>query len=150
MIKHYLLALALAGLVCGVMPSAFAQDSGSNPPSAMQSEHGPGHNHFDPQKRAEMLGKKLNLSSDQQSKVLDILKSEQSQMESLRSDSSLSQGDRHSKMQEIHKSSNEQIRGLLDPDQQKKWDEMQSRQMEGHHHGGQGPAGTPNSSSPQP
>ncbi|HXW89488.1 MAG TPA: hypothetical protein VEK33_02990, partial [Terriglobales bacterium] len=141
MIKHCLLALALAGLVGG--PFVFAQDSGSNAqsaPSAMQAEHGPGHYHLDPEKRAEMLSKKLNLSSDQQSKVLEILKSEQSQTESLRSDNSLSQEDRRSKMMEIHKSSNEQIRALLDPDQQKKWEEIQSKQMEGHHHGGQAPA----------
>ena len=73
-----------------------------------------------------MLAKKLNLTSDQQAKVQDILKSQQSQMETLRSDSSLSNADRHTKMMEIRKSSDDQIRALLDPDQQKKWDQMQS------------------------
>ena len=115
----------------------------------MQAQHGYGHNHFDPEKRTAMLTKQLKLSSDQQSKLEDILKSEKSQMESLRSDSSVSQEDRHSKMMEIHKSSNEQIRGLLDPDQQKKWDDIQSKQMERYHHGGQAPAGTPNATPPQ-
>jgi len=150
MIKHCLLALMLAGLVCAVTPSAFAQDNNEQQaPSAGQPQHGYGHNHFDPDKRAAMLTKQLNLSADQKAKVTDILKSEQSQMESLRSDASVSQEDRHSKMMEIHKSSNEQIRALLDPDQQKKWEEIQSKQMEHYHHGGQGPAGTPNSPPPQ-
>jgi len=152
MIKHCLLALMLAALVSAVKPSAFAQDNGSNEQQsgpAMQAQHGYGHNHFDPEKRTAMLTKQLKLSSDQQSKVEDILKSEKSQIDSLRSDSSASQEDRHSKMMEIHKSSNEQIRALLDPDQQKKFDEMQSKQMERYHHGGQAPSGTPNSTPPQ-
>jgi len=152
MIKHCLLALMLAALVSAVTPSAFAQDNGSNEQQsgpAMQAQHGYGHNHFDPEKRTAMLTKQLKLSSDQQSKVEDILKSEKSQMDSLRSDSSASQEDRHSKMMEIHKSSNEQIRALLDPDQQKKFDEMQSKQMERYHHGGQAASGTPNSTPPQ-
>ena len=83
-----------------------------------------------------MLTKRLNLTSDQQAKVLDILKSEQSQMESLHSDSSLSQQDRHSKMMDIHKTSDDQIRALLDPDQQKKFDAMQNRQWQGRQQGG--------------
>jgi periplasmic protein CpxP/Spy len=153
MMKRCLFVLTLAGLVYAVSSSAFAQDNGSNAqqsaPSTAQPEHGAGGRyHMDPEKRAEALGKKLKLSADQQSKVLDIFKSEQSQMESLRSDSSVAQSDRRSKMMEIHKSTNEQIRALLDPDQQKKWDEMQSNKMEGHHHGGAAPSGAPESSPP--
>jgi protein CpxP len=92
-----------------------------------------------------MLTKQLKLTSDQQPKVLEILKSEQSQMESLRSDSS--QDDRRSKMMDLRKASNDQIRALLDSKQQKKWDEMQSRheQRQGHHQGGQAPGAAPDS-----
>jgi periplasmic protein CpxP/Spy len=150
MIKQCLLALTLAGLIYAVPPSAYTQDNQQqSPPSAGQPEHGYGHKNMDPEKRAAMLGKQLNLSSDQQAKVQDILKSEKSQMDSLRSDSSVSQDDRRSKAMEIHKSSNEQIRALLDPDQQKKFDEIQSKQMERYHHGGQGPGSSPNSPPPQ-
>jgi hypothetical protein len=156
MFKNCLLALTLAGFVYTTLPAAIAQDTGSNDQQATQSaappEHGHGHGHMDPAKRAAMLAKRLNLSSDQQSRVQDILKSEQSQMEGLRADSSISQQDRRSKMMEIHKSTNDQIRGLLDPDQQKKWDEMESRReegMQGHHHGGRAPGGPPDSPPPQ-
>ena len=158
MLKHCLLVLTLACLFCGVSSMAMAQDNGtSNQPSTSgPSEgmhgHGPGHGQFDPAKRAAMLGKQLNLNSDQQSKVEDILKSEQSQMQGLRADSSLSQDDRHSKMMNIHKSSSDQIRALLNEDQQKKWDEMQSKHQEmmhGHQHGGQAPGGSPDSPPPQ-
>lgn len=134
MYKHCLLALSLAALTCTAAPLVVAQDNG-NAQEQTAPDHG--RRHFDPAKRAEMLGKQLNLTSDQQGKVLDVLKSEQSQMESLHSDTSLSQDDRRSKMMDIHKTSNEQIRAVLTPDQQKKFDEMQSR----HEHWGQHPQG---------
>ena len=96
--------------------------------------HGPP----DPAERTAELTKKLKLTSDQQPKVQDALQSEHSQMESLHQDSSLSQQDRHAKMMEIRKSTDAQIRGLLDSTQQKKWDEMQAKreQWGQNRHGG--------------
>ena len=127
MIKQSLLILAAAGLI-SIAPFATAQDNPSNnQPSAPAQEHGRWHGHEDPAQRTAELTKKLKLTSDQQTKVQDALQSEHSQMESLHQDSSLSQQDRHTKMMEIHKSTDGQIRGLLDADQQKKWDEMQAK-----------------------
>jgi hypothetical protein len=127
MIKQSLLILATAGLI-SIAPFATAQDNPSNnQPSAPAQEHGRWHGHEDPAQRTAELTKKLKLTSDQQTKVQDALQSEHSQMESLHQDSSLSQQDRHTKMMEIHKSTDGQIRGLLDADQQKKWDEMQAK-----------------------
>jgi periplasmic protein CpxP/Spy len=141
MSKRNLLALTLAGLVSVATVSAVAQsgnDQQSTPPAqSTPMQEGHGHRQFDPEKRSEMLAKHLKLTSDQQSKVLDILKSEQSQMESLHSDTSMSQDDRRSKMMDIHKTSNDQIRALLNADQQKKFDEMESRRGQwGNHQGG--------------
>jgi Spy/CpxP family protein refolding chaperone len=150
MLKHCLLALMLAGLVYAVSPSAIAQNTQSNDQSAPAGgppEHGRGH--FDPARQTEMLTKHLNLTSEQQPKVLEILKSEQSQMQNLRSDTSLSQQDRRAKMMEIRKTSNEQIRALLDSDQQKKWDEMQARHEQWQEHRQNGQGGPPNSSDRQ-
>jgi hypothetical protein len=142
MFKHCLLAVMLASVIYAATPAAVAQDSGTNEQAAPAGPPpgGKGHARFDPSKRAEMMAKHLNLNADQQAKVADILKSEQSQMESVHSDASLSQQDRRAKMMDIHKASNDQIRGLLNADQQKKWDEMQihrEQMMEGHHPGGE-------------
>ena len=130
--KHFLLALIFAGVIAGGT-LASAQESGGNDqpsnPAQAQGQH-PGH--FDPARRTEMLTRTLHLSSDQQSKVQEILRSEQAQMESLRSDSSTPQPDRRAKMMEIRKASNDQVRALLDTNQQRKFDTMQSR------HEGQG------------
>ncbi len=135
MVKSCLLALVLAAVAYVPTPSVFAQESETqqggmaNQQSAPSSEHGMQHGRFDPTQRAAMLGQKLSLSPDQQAKVEDILKSEQSQMQSLRSNSSGQ--DRHAKMMELHKSTTDQIRAILNPDQQKKFDEMISRREQG-------------------
>jgi periplasmic protein CpxP/Spy len=138
----------LALFACALTTLGFAQDQ-DQPPAGGPPPHQMGRGHFDPQQRTDMLTKQLKLSSDQQAKVLDILKSEQSQMESLRSDSSMSQEDRRSKMMEIHKATNEQIRGLLDPGQQKKWDKMQAEHAQWQGRGGQNPPPPPDSAPPQ-
>lgn len=150
MFKQRLLTLALSGALVAASAVAFAQDNSSNTqsaPSTEATEQGHHGRHFDPEKRTEMLTKHLNLTSDQQPKVLEILKSEQTQMQSLRSDTSTSREDRRSKMMEIHKTSNDQIRALLDSDQQKKWDEMQSKreQWMQHHKDAEGQNSTPDS-----
>jgi hypothetical protein len=67
-------------------------------------------------------------------------------METLHQDSSLSQQDRHTKMMDIHKTGDAQIRALLDSTQQKKWDEMQARREQW----GQGHHGPPDAGDRQP
>jgi periplasmic protein CpxP/Spy len=143
MLKQSLLILVAAGLISTAAPFATAQDSQSNGQQSQPSQDNGMRHHGrpDPAERTAELTKKLKLTSDQQPKVLDALQSEHSQMESLHQDSSLSEQDRHAKMMEIHKSTDEQIRGLLDPTQQKKWDEMQAKReqwMENRHGGQQG------------
>jgi hypothetical protein len=94
---------------------------------------GGGHRHgrmMSPEERTEHLTKALSLSDDQKGKVLSILQDEQKQMEGVRSDSSLSRDDRWSKMREIHQNTTTQIKGALNPDQAKKFDEMQQRMEE--------------------
>ena len=141
MLKQCLLVLLAASLITIAVPFAAAQ-SNDNPPNNQQApppdngrwHHGPP----DPAQRTQELTKQLKLTSDQQTKVQDILQSEHSQMENLRQDNSLSQQDRHGKMMEIHKSTDTQIRALLDSTQQKKWDEMQAKREQwgqGHLHG---------------
>jgi periplasmic protein CpxP/Spy len=137
MLKQSLLILAAAGLISIAAPFAGAQDT-MQQSAPMQDNGGRHHGPPDPAKRTAELTKKLNLTSDQQTKVQDALQSEHSQMESLHQDASLSQQDRHAKMMDIRKSTDDQIRGVLDSTQQKKWDEMQAKH-EGMHNGHGGP-----------
>jgi protein CpxP len=142
MLKQCLLVLVAAGAISIAAPFAAAQDSPSQnndqqPPS---QEHGRRHG-MDPAQRTQELTKRLKLTTDQQAKVKDALESEHSQMESMHQDSSLSQDDRRAKMMEIRKSTDTQIRGLLDSNQQKKWDEMQAQRGQWGQHRGQGGPG---------
>jgi hypothetical protein len=138
MLKQFLLVLVAAGAISIVAPFAAAQDSPSqnqNNDQHPSQEHNRRHG-MDPDQRTQELTRKLKLSTDQQAKVKDALESEHSQMESLHQDSSLSQDDRHAKMMDIRKSTDTQIRGVLDSNQQKKWDEMQAQRGQwGQHHG---------------
>jgi hypothetical protein len=111
--------------------SANAQQQGSNGQDSMAQEqheqgHG-GHGQMDPAARTKELSQKLNLSSDQQSKIQSILEDQQKQFAQLRNDSSMSQQDRRSKFMELHQSAASQIRSVLNDDQQKKFDAMEQR-----------------------
>ena len=143
MLKQYLLVLIAMGLILIAAPFVAAQDSSSNDQQSPPAREGSrGHHGMpDPAQRTQELTKQLSLTSDQQTKVQDILTSEHSQMQSLRQDTSQSQQDRRSKMIDIHKTSDTQIRALLDSTQQKKWDEMQAKREQWMKNGRQGPPG---------
>lgn len=125
-----LIKTACAVVVVGLLfaaASALAQEGGPG--------EGGGRHHgrmMSPEERTEHLTKALSLSDEQKGKALSIFQDEQKQVQAVRSDSSLSQDDRWSKMREIHQNTTAQIKGTLNPDQAKKFDEMQQRMEERH------------------
>jgi Spy/CpxP family protein refolding chaperone len=88
--------------------------------------------------RLEHMTQMLNLTADQQAKIKPLLETEQTQMQSLRADSSLSRDDRRAKAQQLRESTNQQINGILTPEQQQKWQQAQERHREHMGHGGMG------------
>jgi Spy/CpxP family protein refolding chaperone len=123
-------AIATLLLACGLISSS-AQDNGSAPPANQRG----GHMMPTAEQRTDHLASALNLSDDQRAKALSIYQDEDKQMSALRSDSSTSREDRHAKMQQIHENTVSQIKGILNADQAKKFDEMQ--QNMGRHRRGQ-------------
>ena len=122
------LALSLAPV------AAYAQMQGAGPggpPSADQ--------------RLQRMTQMLDLTADQQEKIKPILESETTQMQQLRSDTSLSRENRMTKMKEIRDNTVSQINPILTPDQQKKYAELRSRMGPGH---GMGPGGPGQSAPP--
>jgi periplasmic protein CpxP/Spy len=79
------------------------------------------------QQRLQHISTELNLTDDQKAKIKPLLQEEVSQMNSLRSDTSLSQDQRQAKMKEIHQTYSSQIQAVLTPEQQKKWAEMKEQ-----------------------
>jgi periplasmic protein CpxP/Spy len=160
MLKRAFCSMLLAGAVAG---SAFAypvQEQSQPDQTQQQSGHEGGHrhggwDHQDTGKRVQHLTKKLNLSSDQQTKVKGILDQQQTEFQSMHQDSSMSRQDRHAKMMDLRKSTDDQIRAVLNPDQQKKFDNMRQKQMQrmrqhqDHQQGSAPTAQPPSSEQPQ-
>jgi Spy/CpxP family protein refolding chaperone len=94
--------------------------------------------------QVDFLTKKLNLTPDQVTQVKAIDADTMTQMKALREDTSTAQQDKRAKMMDIHKASQGKIRALLNPDQQTKFDAMQT-EMRGRmrDHGQGGPPPTP-------
>ncbi|MDH4194117.1 MAG: DUF1682 domain-containing protein [Nitrospirota bacterium] len=79
-------------------------------------DHGYGH---DPQAQLEHLTKKLDLTKEQQDKILPIIEDKHQKMEAL-----------HSQMKEFRQQAMGKIEAELTPEQQKKWKEMQEKRQE--------------------
>ena len=96
--------------------------------------------------QVEFLTKMLNLTPDQATQVKAIDEDTWKQMKALREDTSVAQQDKRTKMFDIHKASQDKIRGLLTADQQTKFDALQAHMQERGNRGG----GPPPPPSPAP
>ncbi|HVZ17050.1 MAG TPA: hypothetical protein VG897_08030 [Terriglobales bacterium] len=74
--------------------------------------------------RLKRMADELNLTDAQKEKIKPILEDEVQKLQALRADTSQSRREKFSKAKEINKNAVGQIRPLLNPDQQKKYDEM--------------------------
>lgn len=81
--------------------------------------------------RLQRMTRQLDLSSEQQAKIRPILEQESTQMQALHQDSSVPQQEMHARMQQIRQSTNDQIKAVLTPDQQQKFQQMQMRPPRG-------------------
>jgi protein CpxP len=142
--KNVMRAAAVALFVAGMSATAaMAQDTPPPPPPADQTQGpppgGPGGRGMNPERRLEMMQKRLNLSADQTTQVKALMDGEQARMEALRSNTSLAQQDRRSQMMAIRQDGETKTRALLTPDQVKKYDEMLAKMRERRQDGGQPP-----------
>jgi Spy/CpxP family protein refolding chaperone len=80
--------------------------------------------------RLNQLGKELNLTDEQKTKLRPILTEESQQMQAIRSDTSLSKEQKMAKMKEVRDSHQPHINEILTPEQQRKWSEMKKEARE--------------------
>lgn len=129
----------------GPPPAPADQQSGQPPEQGMGRHMGGGRRMPSVDDQIKHLTKKLNLSADQQTKLKPILEDQRKQMEAVHNDSSLSREDRFSKMQTLRQSSDADIKGVLNEEQQKNFDKMRAEQRDRmknwHKDGGAPPAG---------
>jgi protein CpxP len=104
-------ALALAVVFGGA--TAYAQ-TGAQAGGEMHAQHQP----MSVDQRLEMMTQQLKLTNDQQQNIKIILEDESQQIESLRSNTSLTQQERRSKMRELRQNTKSQMNSILTPEQQ--------------------------------
>lgn len=122
----------LAGLLLAASVSFAQPDTSSS--SSPRGTGGPqGHpGPPSPADHVKMLDKELNLTADQKTKITQILEDQQAQMKKMREDTSTPRDQKMAMMKEQHQAVHSKIRALLDPDQQKKFDEAMKRMQQEH------------------
>ncbi|ADV82168.1 hypothetical protein [Terriglobus saanensis] len=125
------LALSLVGAAAIAQQTAPAPQNDA-PPAQHERHHSP-----NPHKMAMHLSKKLGLSPDQTAKLEPILADRQQKMQALRADTSLTPDQRKQQRHAIGKDSQEQLTGILTPEQ------MQQLKAMHHGHRGEGQAPPP-------
>jgi Spy/CpxP family protein refolding chaperone len=85
---------------------------------------------MDPERRVEMLQKRLSLSGDQTAQVKAIFEDGRSKMEALRSNTSLAPQDRRSQGEALRQQEEAKLEGVLTPDQKTKYAEMRAKERE--------------------
>ncbi|HXY49625.1 MAG TPA: hypothetical protein VEI01_09270 [Terriglobales bacterium] len=135
MSKKFQITLLLLALAAGLMlagPTSFAVPTAPMAQGQGGMGGGSATGPMTPENRLKWMTEKLNLTDDQQAKIKPILEDETTQMKAVRSDTSLSQPDRHAKMKSIYAADTEKINAILTPEQQTKWKEMKQEMMEKH------------------
>ena len=112
-------------------------DQPGHPPQPEQDEarphHGGRHGKHNPEERIAHLKEKLNLTSEQETKIRDIFKAEGDKM---REEREANKGnrpnpdERRKKMEERRERVDAAIKGVLTPEQQTKWEEMKKKREE--------------------
>ena len=132
--KNRLNRIVLSGLLATGLTlgagAVFAQDA----PPANAGGQGPGgrmgRGPMSPDEQLARMTKRYNLSPDQQAGIKPILADQQTQMQALRGDSSMSRDDKMAKMQSIRQSSATKITALLNDSQKQQFSEDQKQMQE--------------------
>jgi Spy/CpxP family protein refolding chaperone len=115
------------GAFARVSQSAQSAQEHSGAGQGQGAGEGRGQGMMTPEAMLDHMTKELNLTDDQQAKLKPIIDEHFKQANEVRQDTSLSREDRHAKMKQLHEDMISQARPILNPDQQKKLDEMVSR-----------------------
>ena len=114
-----LLSILALGLVASA-PFTHAQDEKA-PPAEGQKGGRKGGRMMSPEQQVARMDEQLTLTADQKTKIKDILTQAQEKVQAL------PQEERREKGMEIRQAANKDIRALLTPEQQTKFDEMMAR-----------------------
>ena len=109
-------ACVLSGLVAIGQAMFALQETGGATPPAQQAPPPRGR----VERQLQRMSERLNLTEEQKTKIRPILQERNKQLEDLRAESSLPQGEARAKATEIRKSARQQIDQILTPEQREK------------------------------
>jgi len=141
MLRKAILQVAIFALGLTVLSALPAMAQDPAPPPPLPGQGGPRHGGMRGN-QVDFLTKQLNLTPDQVTQVKAIDEDTWKQMKALREDTSVAGPDKRAKMMDIHKASQDKIRGLLTADQLTKFDALQAQMRERRERHG-GPGGPP-------
>lgn len=122
----FVLSLAIATILS--IPSVSRAEDPAAPDG--KGEHKRAHENFDPAARTKALKEKLSLTDDQATKIEAIFTESGAKVKELRDNTALSADDRRTQSRDIMKSSQEQVKAILTPEQVTKLDEMNKERRE--------------------
>jgi Spy/CpxP family protein refolding chaperone len=152
--KNKLLAtMAVLGLGLALVPATFAQnsDAAQAPTPPPMGDGGPhGGKMPDSQRQLRHMTKELDLTTDQQAQVKQILEARDSQMEQNHANTSQSVQQQRQTGMTIMKDSNDKVMAILNDQQKQKFQAMQQEHMQHmrEHMGGGAPAPAPGGDTP--
>jgi Spy/CpxP family protein refolding chaperone len=110
-------ATCVFGGLLGIAHQVFAgQEAGGAPPAAQPARPARGR----AERELQRMTARLSLTEEQQAKIRPILQDRNKQLDDLRAQSSLPQGEARAKAAEIRKSARQQIAQILTPEQREK------------------------------
>jgi Spy/CpxP family protein refolding chaperone len=117
--KNLIPLIALAAALSGPAALAADQAPGPNPDRQAQARE-----------RFQAMLDELDLSDDQKAQITPILQKEGDDLKALRDDTSLTRMQRMRRARDINQAASKEVRALLTPDQQKKYDEIRAEARE--------------------
>jgi periplasmic protein CpxP/Spy len=93
-----------------------------------QDAKGGNRRQLSPQQRVEQLDNQLKLTADQKTKLTALFDEQGKKLRELRADKTLSQEDRRTKVRAINEADNKQIKDILTPEQNEKYQKLHADQ----------------------
>ena len=106
-------------------PSSSAQGSGSTASNSDQMGDHMGKHHGDRDHMKKMMDE-LNLTQDQRDQVKKLHEDGETQMKSIKSDTSLTAAQKKDKIKQLHQDHMSQVENILTPEQKTKWQQMKA------------------------
>lgn len=132
--KTFTKFLLLSAALAASLPVINAADPAPAAPAdqTVAGQHRPMRNLKQRQALQQQMAKKLHLTADQHSQLKASRAKTAAAIKAIRADSSWSADQKKAKARETLQAARTEMRSVLTPDQQKKWDKLQKHQRKGH------------------